>query len=67
MTIKVRVLPINKEFEINKKKVKVKELVKQLGFQLDNSVVMKNNSPLLEEEYVYSGEEIVILLAMSGG
>ncbi len=67
MSIKVRVLPTNKAFEINKDKIKVKDLVKQLGYQMDNSVVMRNNTPLLEEDYVYNGEEIVILLAMSGG
>ena len=49
-----------KEIELKKDKVKIEDLLKELGFLPVEVVVVKNNEIVPEDDYVCDGDELVI-------
>ena len=50
-----------------KKRRKIKKILKQLGIDLKNYVILKNGEVVLEEEYVSNNDEIELIPVASGG
>ena len=50
-----------------KKRRKIKKILKQLGIDLKNYVILKNGEVVLEEEYVSNDDEIELIPVASGG
>ncbi len=50
-----------------KKRRKIKKILRQLGIDLKNYVILKNGEVVLEEEYVSNNDEIELIPVASGG
>jgi len=67
MVIKVRIVPENKEIEVHGDSRRVRELLKELGLSLEEAIVIKGGRVVLDDEVVKDGENVEVLLAVSGG
>ncbi len=67
MVIRVRVLPENRELEIQKLRIRIRDLLKELGLSREEAVVLKNGRVVLEDEIAQDGDNIEVLRAVSGG
>ncbi len=67
MVIKVRVLPENRELEVQKLRIRIRDLLKELGLSREEVVVLRNGRVVLEDEIVQDGDNIEVLRAVSGG
>ena len=46
---------------------KVKDLLKQLGYTVQGTVVLRNGIPIIEDEKIKDGDKLTIILTASGG
>ena len=67
MVIRVKILETNKEVELNIDKVKVKDLLKQLGLLTMEHIVLRNNVIVTEDDELVDGDEVVVFTIKSGG
>lgn len=65
--VKARVIPEGKTLTAELETGRVAELLQKLGFSLDDAVVVKNGKPLLEEEKLSDGDEIIVVRMATGG
>ncbi len=63
----IKVLYRGREIEVEGKRLKAKELLKELGLSPLSSLVVKNGEVISEEEYVEEGDNIRVINAISGG
>ena len=65
--IKVKYNYTNKTYTINKKKAKVKDILRELNILSTTVIVKKNNKIITEEDEVKDEEEIEVIRIVSGG
>ena len=46
---------------------RVRDLLKQLGYTIQGTVVLRNGTPILEDEKIKDGDKLTIILTASGG
>lgn len=46
---------------------RVRDLIKRLGYNVQGVVVLRNNTPIVEDEKLQDGEKLTIILTASGG
>ncbi len=63
----IRVIWQGKERDIDKDRIKIKELLKEFGVLPEVVVVARNGEVVTEEEFAESGDEVQIIRAISGG
>ena len=67
MKVRVNLLRQNKVVEVDlPENAKVRDLVKKLGFSTQGVVVMRDSTPLVEDEPVTPGEYSVLQVASGG-
>ena len=56
-----------KEVEVSGDRVKVKELMHELGLLSEEYIVMRSGKVLTDEDDVFDGDELVFVPVVSGG
>ena len=56
-----------KKVEFDKRRMKVAQILQELGLLKEEVLVFKDNVPLTEDEFVIDGEKIKILRVLSRG
>lgn len=46
---------------------RVRDLIKRLGYTVQGVVVLRNSTPIVEDEKLRDGEKLTIILTASGG
>ncbi len=46
---------------------KIKDLLKYLGYTVQGTVVLRDGTPIIEDEKVKDGDKLTIILTASGG
>jgi len=70
VTFRVKIIPkgIVKEVRIpDKRNIKVHELIRILGYTVEDVVVTKDNKVLSEYDTINEGDEITVFTVFSGG
>ncbi|RLG73735.1 MAG: thiamine biosynthesis protein ThiS [Thermoprotei archaeon] len=68
MKVKVKLLRENKIVEVMLgENAKVRDLVHELGFTIEDVIVLKDEMPLIEDEVLEEDAEYVIMPVASGG
>jgi sulfur carrier protein ThiS len=64
----VEVLPENRKLEVEiSGKMRILDLIRNLGFSIESAVVVKGNKVLTEDEFLLEDEKVTVYLASSGG
>ncbi len=56
-----------KVYEFDEKKMKVKDLLKRLNLSPESTLVVRGDEVLTEDELLRRGDEVRIIIAISGG
>lgn len=67
MPIKVNILENNSVVEIDRERIKVRELLEHLGLSASENLVLKHGVILTDEDEVVNGDEVVVFTVKSGG
>ncbi len=67
MAIRVRLIPGNREEEIDAREISVQPLHRTLGLSPDPHVVLVDGAPVTEDTVVREGSDVVIVRVLSGG
>ncbi len=68
MRVKVRVVGRDPEvIELKGDKMKVSDLLRELGLLSEEYIVMRSGKVLTEEDEVVDGDEVVLIPVVSGG
>ncbi len=68
MRIKVKLVREKKEIVVElPEKSRVRDLVKRLGYNVQGVVVLRGETPIVEDEFLLDGDELKIVLTASGG
>ena len=68
--VKVRVKLVREGKDVKlefKGKARVKDLIRRLGYTVEDVVVLKNGEPLVEDEVLEENSEYVVMPVASGG
>lgn len=65
--VRVVLLPEGRVVELGKRKMRVDELLRELGLSVESAVVLRGDEPLFEWEVVGEDEEVRVMRAVSGG
>ncbi|EWG07468.1 MAG: hypothetical protein ASUL_03129 [Candidatus Aramenus sulfurataquae] len=68
--MKVKVLLVREKREVLvdlPENSRVKDLVKSLGYNVQGVVVLRNDVPIVEDDFLRNGDELKIILTASGG
>lgn len=68
MKVKVKLVRENVEKNIElDEKSSVKDLLRLLGYNVQGVVVLKDGTPIIEDERIHDGDSFTIFLTASGG
>lgn len=67
MAIRVRLIPGNREEEIDAREIRVEELLRRLGLSPESHVVLVDGAPVTEDTIVREGSDVVVVRVLSGG
>ena len=66
--VRARLIPGGGEKEVSVEgRIKVRDLLRALGFSSEEAVVIKSGTPLTEEDYLEPGDEVEVVRVLSGG
>jgi len=64
--ISVNILGENTKREFTGRKKGI-EIIRELGFSIDSTIIIKDGKPLPEDEIIEDGSQITIIKSFSGG
>ena len=65
--IRVKLVPEGRVVEVEASEMRVSELLKRLGYARESAVVLVGGRPVVEDEVVRAGSEVVVVRVLSGG